>query len=160
MQKRPNVIRKWPFDNNLFCHFPLFQFFFISSIPFFFPADPRHVPLFVTLLISHRNEPLRLKILKLMADIIKSPSVPDGNRSYWHLRSIGFSAVTEQLKDDISQPLVESLLRLGVSEHDENKGVDVLIHYHVVLAVLEVIENGGLEMKRFASHMVNNLLSF
>ena len=145
-------------DNNHFCHFHFFNFFYFFY-SFFFSADPRHVPVFVTLLINHRNEPLRLKILKLMAEIIKSPSVPDGNRSYWHLRSIGFSAVTEQLKEDISQPLVESILRLAVSEHDENKGVDVLMHYHVVLAVLEVIENGGLEMKLFASHMVNKLLS-
>ena len=93
-----------------------------------------------------------------MADIITSHSVPEGNRSFWHLKPIGLSAVTEQLSDDVSQPLVESLLRLGVSEHDENKGVDVLMHYHVVLAVLEMIENGDLETKLFVSHMVSMFL--
>ena len=83
-----------------------------------------------------------------------SSSVPEGNRNYWHLRSVGLSAVTERLRHEVSQPLVESLLRLGVSEHDENKGVDVLMHYHVVLAVLEMIENEGLETKLYVSHMV------
>ncbi|XP_068687514.1 neurobeachin-like protein 1 [Montipora foliosa] len=117
-------------------------------------SDPRHIPVFVTLMICHRNEPLRLKILKLMANIIMSSSVPEGNRNYWHLRSVGLSAVTERLRDEVSQPLVESLLRLGVSEHDENKGVDVLMHYHVVLAVLEMIENEGLETKLYVSHMI------
>ena len=125
-------------------------------VTFHFLSDPRHIPVFVTLLISHRNEGLRLKILKLMADIMTSQSVPEGNRSYWHLRPIGLSAVTEHLSDDVSQPLVKSLLRLGVSEHDENKGVDVLMHYHVVLAVLEMIENGDLETKLFVSHMVKH----
>lgn len=123
---------------------------------FGFLSDPRHIPVFVTLLINHRNEDLRLKILKLMADIITSQSVPEGNRIYWHLKPIGLSAVTEHLTGDVSQPLVKSLLRLGVSEHDENKGVDVLMHYHVVLAVLEMIENGDLETKLFASHMVKH----
>jgi len=117
-------------------------------------SDPRHIPVFVTLLINYSSDELRLKILKLMADIITSHSVPEGNRSFWHLKPIGLSAVTEQLSDDVSQPLVESLLRLGVSEHDENKGVDVLMHYHVVLAVLEMIENGDLETKLFVSHMI------
>lgn len=116
--------------------------------------------MFVTLLINHRNEELRLKILQLMADIITSQNVPEGNRSYWHLRPIGLSAVTEQLSEDVSQPLVKSLLRLGVSEHDESKGVDVLMHYHVVLAVLEMIENGDLETKLLVSHMVKTFALF
>ena len=113
----------------------------------------------MTLLINYSSDELRLKVLKLMADIITSHSVPEGNRSFWHLKPIGLSAVTEQLSDDVSQPLVEGLLRLGVSEHDENKGVDVLMHYHVVLAVLEMIENGDLETKLFVSHMVRTFLS-
>ncbi|KAJ7381764.1 Neurobeachin-like protein 1, partial [Desmophyllum pertusum] len=64
------------------------------------------------------------------------------------------SAITKFLSDDICEPLIRSLLRLGVSEHDENRGVDVLMHYHVVLAVLELIEDGDLETKLFVSHMI------
>ena len=124
---------------------------------FCFPPDPRHIPVFVTLLVNHRNEDLRLKILKLMADVIASQNVPEGNRSYWHLKPIGFSAVTKLLSDDASEPLIKSLLRLAVSEHDANKGVDVLMHYHVVLAVLELLENVGLETKLFVSHMVREV---
>ncbi|KAJ7381716.1 hypothetical protein OS493_039433 [Desmophyllum pertusum] len=89
-----------------------------------------------------------------MSDVIVSQNVPEGNRSYWHLRPIGLSAITKFLSDDISEPLIRSLLRLGVSEHDENRGVDVLMHYHVVLAVLELIEDGDLETKLFVSHML------
>ena len=71
--------------------------------------------------------------------------------------------MTEKLSDGASwdgasQLLVKSLLRLGVSEHDENKGVDVLMHYHVVLAVLEMIANGDLDTKLFVSHMVRAFL--
>ncbi|RMX38939.1 hypothetical protein pdam_00016423 [Pocillopora damicornis] len=117
-------------------------------------SDPRHIPVFVTLLINQKNEDLRLRILKLMSAIIASNKVPEGNRSYWHLRHIGLSAVTKLLMDDVSEPLIKSLLRLGVSEHDENKGVDVLMHYHVVLAVLELIDNKDLETKLFVSHMI------
>ena len=124
---------------------------------FFFSPDPRHIPVFVTLLVNHRNEDLRLKILKLMADVIASQNVPEGNRSYWHLKHIGLSAVTKLLSDDASEPLIKSLLRLAVSEHDANKGVDVLMHYHVVLAVLELLENVGLETKLFVSHMVREV---
>ena len=131
---------------------------------FFFSPDPRHIPVFVTLLINHRNEDLRLKILKLMSDVIASQNVPEGNRSYWHLKPVGLSAVTKLLSDDVSAPLIQSLLRLAVSEHDANKGVDVLMHYHVVLAVLELLdhENVGLETKLFVSHMVRevSLLTF
>lgn len=123
-----------------------------------FSPDPRHIPVFVTLLINHKNEDLRLKILKLMADIIASQNVPEGNRSYWHLKHIGLSAVTKLLSEDVSEPLIRSLLRLGVSEHDANKGVDVLMNYHVVLAVLELIENSDLETKLFVSHMVREIL--
>ena len=140
--------------------FHLFHFNF-STVRFY--LDPRHIPVFVTLLISHKHEQLLLKILKLMADIMTSQSVPEGNRCYWHLKPIGLSAVTEKLSDGASwdgasQPLVKSLLRLGVSEHDENKGVDVLMHYHVVLAVLEMIANGDLDTKLFVSHMVRAFL--
>ncbi|KAJ7380506.1 Neurobeachin-like protein 1, partial [Desmophyllum pertusum] len=117
-------------------------------------SDPRHIPVFVTLLINNRNETLRIKTLQLMSDVIVSQNVPEGNRSYWHLRPIGLSAITKFLLDDISEPLIRSLLRLGVSEHDENRGVDVLMHYHVVLAVLELIEDGDLETKLFVSHMI------
>ncbi|KAJ7380516.1 Neurobeachin-like protein 1 [Desmophyllum pertusum] len=117
-------------------------------------SDPRHIPVFVTLLINNRNETLRIKTLQLMSDVIVSQNVPEGNRSYWHLRPIGLSAITKFLSDDISEPLIRSLLRLGVSEHDENRGVDVLMHYHVVLAVLELIEDGDLETKLFVSHMI------
>ena len=91
-----------------------------------------------------------------MADIIASQNVPAGNRSYWHLKPIGLSAVTKFLSDDVSEPLIKSLLRLAVSEHDANKGVDVLMYYHVVLAVLELLENVGLETKLFVSHMVRD----
>ena len=110
----------------------------------------------MTLLVNNRSEELRLKILKLMADIMTSHTVPEGNRLYWHLKPIGLSAVTEKLSNDLSEPLVKSLLRLAVSEHDESKGVDVLMHYHVVLAVLEMIENGNLELKLLVSHMVRD----
>lgn len=127
------------------------QFFYFS------PSDPRHIPVFVTLLINKKNEDLRLRILNLMSAIITSNKVPEGNRSYWHLRHIGLSAVTKLLMDDVSEPLIKSLLRLGVSEHDENKGVDVLMHYHVVLAVLELIDNKDLETKLFVSHMVRTV---
>ena len=89
-----------------------------------------------------------------MADIMTSNSVPEGNRPYWHLKPIGMSVVTEKLSDDVSQALVKSLLRLGVSEHDESKGVDCLMHYQVVLAVLEMIENGDLETKLLVNRMV------
>ena len=123
----------------------------------FLLSDSRHIPVFVTLLINQKNQDLRLKILKLMSAIIASNKVPEGNRSYWHLRPIGLSAVTKLLADDVSKPLIKSLLQLGVSEHDENKGVDVLMHYHVVLAVLELIENGDLETKTFVSHMVGKV---
>ena len=117
----------------------------------------------MTLLISHKHEQIRLKILKLMADIMTSQSVPEGNRCYWHLKPIGLSAVTEKLSDGASwdgasQLLEKSFLRLGVSEHDENKGVDVLMHYHVVLAVLEMIANGDLDTKLFVSDMVRAFL--
>jgi len=97
-----------------------------------------------------------------MADVIASQNVPEGNRSYWHLKPIGFSAMTKLLSDDASEPLIQSLVRLAVSEHDANKGVDVLMHYHVVLAVLELLENMGLETKLFVSHMVReeSLLAF
>ena len=136
-----------------------FSLFRLNFSTFCFHSDPRHIPVFVTLLINHKHERLRLKILKLMADIMTSQSVPEGNRCYWHLKPIGLSALTEQLsggssQDCVSQALVKSLLRLGVSEHDENKGVYVLMHYHVVLAVLEMIENGNLDTKLFVSHMV------
>ena len=124
---------------------------------FLFSTDPRHIPVFVTLLVNHKNQDLRLKILKLMADIITSQTVPEGNRSYWHLKPIGLSAVTELLSDDVSKPLIRSLLRLGLSEHDANRGMDVLMHYHVVLAVLEVIQNGDLDSKLYVAHMVRKV---
>lgn len=92
-----------------------------------------------------------------MADVIASQNVPEGNRSYWHLKPIGLSAVTELLSDDVSEPLIRSLLRLGLSEHDANRGMDVLMHYHVVLAVLEVIQNGDLDSKLYVAHMVREV---
>lgn len=122
-----------------------------------FSTDPRHIPVFVTLLVNHKNQDLRLKILKLMADVIASQNVPEGNRSYWHLKPIGLSAVTELLSDDVSEPLIRSLLRLGLSEHDANRGMDALMHYHVVLAVLEVIQNGDLDSKLYVAHMVREV---
>ena len=68
--------------------------------------------------------------------------------------------MTKHLSDGASEPLIKSILRLAVSEHDANKGVDVLMHYHVVLAVLELLENVGLETKLFVSHMVRVLVGF
>ena len=136
-----------------FCYLSL-SFFYFLFFPFLLFQDPKHIPVFVTMLLNHRNEQLRLKVIKLMADIMCSPNVPEGNRSCWHLRAIGLSALTEHLAADVSEPLVKRLLTLAVSEHDESKGVGVLLHYHVVMAVIELIHNEGVETKLLVSHMV------
>lgn len=87
--------------------------------------------------------------------IIVFSKVFEGNRSYWYLRYIGFFVVIKFFMDDVFEFFIKSFLRLGVLEYDENKGVDVLMYYYVVLVVLELIDNKDFEMKFFVSYMVS-----